>query len=245
LRVADVYLKSDAKAGAELILAKLNERNAPMSGWRTPEIARRIAAEVQDSKEVAIPDGTVDPRAIVQELDRVVPKDWTIVSGGGHFFNISMTHLNGRSADRYHVINGFGAIGSALPAAIGMAATQTEGKILLIEGDGSLLMHIQELETIKRHGLRLLMCIMNDGGYGAEFHPFRAKGMDETQAMHGRGDLAMTARGFGLRGEKVTSLGRLESLFKNHLASGGAELWDLHIADIPSAPYRRLYYGEA
>ena len=126
-----------------------------------------------------------------------------------------------------------------------MAATQTDGKILLIEGDGSLLMHIQELETIKRHGLRLLICIMNDGGYGAEFHPFRAKGMDETQAMHGRGDLAMTARGFGLRGEKVTSLGRLESLFKSHATSSSAELWDLHIADLPSAPYRRLYYGEA
>ena len=115
LRVADVYLKSDAKAGAELISAKLRERNSPMPGWRNPGSARRIASEIQDSKEMPIPDGTVDPRAITYELDRVVPKDWTIVSGGGHFFNISMTHLNGRAADRYHVINGFGATDPPCP----------------------------------------------------------------------------------------------------------------------------------
>jgi thiamine pyrophosphate-dependent acetolactate synthase large subunit-like protein len=244
LRVADLYLKSDAKTGADLILAKLRERNFPMHGWRTPELARRIAAEIPDGKELEISAGTVDPRAIVNEFDRIIPKDWQIVSGGAHFFNFAMTHLKGRAAERYHVINGFGAIGSALPAAIGMAATRNDGKVLLIEGDGSLLMHIQELETIKRHGLQLLICVMNDGGYGAEFHPFRAKGMDETQAMHGRGDLAMVARGFGLRGEKVTSLGRLESLFQDHIKANSAELWDLHVADIASAPYRRLYYGE-
>ena len=71
---------------------------------------------------------------------------------------------------------------------------------MLIEGDGSLLMHIQELETIRRQGIRMLIAVMNDGGYGAEFHKFRANGIDPGEAMHGRGDLAGVATGFGLRG---------------------------------------------
>ena len=62
--------------------------------------------------------------------------------------------------------------------------------MLLIEGDGSLMMHIQELETIRRQGIRMLIAIMNDGGYGAEFHKFRANGIDPPEAMHGRGDIA-------------------------------------------------------
>jgi acetolactate synthase I/II/III large subunit len=39
---------------------------------------------------------------------------------------------------------------------------------------------------------------INDGGYGAETHKFRANGVDPMHATHGRGDLAQVARGFGL-----------------------------------------------
>ena len=39
---------------------------------------------------------------------------------------------------------------------------------MLIDGEGSLYQHIQELETLRRHGMKLLICIINDGGYGAE-----------------------------------------------------------------------------
>jgi len=61
---------------------------------------------------------------------------------------------------------------------------------MLIDGDGSLYQHIQELETLRRHDIKLLICIINDGGYGAETHKFRAHGGDPMHATHGRGDLA-------------------------------------------------------
>jgi thiamine pyrophosphate-dependent acetolactate synthase large subunit-like protein len=91
----------------------------------------------------------------------------------------------------------------------------------------------------------MLICAVNDGGYGAEVHKFRAQGYDPKESLHGRGDIASIARGFGLRGEKVTSLGRFKDLFAAHAQSGQAELWDLHTDDrIPSAPYRRIHFGE-
>jgi thiamine pyrophosphate-dependent acetolactate synthase large subunit-like protein len=92
----------------------------------------------------------------------------------------------------------------------------------------------------------MLICAVNDGGYGAEVHKFRAQGYDERESQHGRGDIAAIARGFGLRGEKITSLGRFEDLFAAHQRSGdSAELWDLHVDDaIPSMAYRRIHFGE-
>ena len=60
---------------------------------------------------------------------------------------------------------------------------------------------------------------MNDGGYGAEFHKFRANGIDPAEAMHGRGDLAGVATGFGLRGAAVTEMGRFAPLFREHQAA--------------------------
>ena len=248
LRIADLHIRADAKATAEAVLAKLDARGHASAGARSPVLANQIAAQAArpDGKEFLVAPGTVDPRPAMQELDAVVPKDWTVVSGGAHFAGIAVTHIHGRRAENVHVINDFGAIGSAFAVAIGMAAARGDGKVLLIEGDGSLMMHIQELETLKRQGIRMLICAVNDGGYGAEVHKFVAQGYDPRESKHGRGDIASIARGFGLRGEKVTRLGRLEALFAAHQKAAEAELWDLHIDDaIPSAPYRRIHFGEA
>jgi thiamine pyrophosphate-dependent acetolactate synthase large subunit-like protein len=246
LRTADLHLRADARAGAEAVTAALKARGIRKDGYRSADIASAIAADVPDRKEFGIAPGTVDPRRAMEELDAIVPKDWDLVIGGGHYFGIAMTHLKGRPAERYHVVSDFGAIGNGLPAAIGVAAARGDGKVLLIEGDGSLLMHIQELETIRRQGVRLLMAIINDGGYGAEIHKFRAHGMSPETVIHGRGDLAGVANGFGVRGTAVTSLGRMPGLFAEHQAANSAGLWDVHTDDtVVSRPYRRIHYGEA
>jgi thiamine pyrophosphate-dependent acetolactate synthase large subunit-like protein len=247
LRIADLHIRADAKATAEALLAKLEERGHSSSGARSPMLAKQIAdmKARPDSKEFLVAADTVDPRPAMQELDAVIPKDWTVVSGGAHFAGIAVTHMHGRRAENVHVINDFGAIGSGFPVAIGVAAARNDGKVLLLEGDGSLMMHIQELETIRRHDIRMLICAVNDGGYGAEVHKFRAYGYDPKESVHGRGDIAAIARGFGLRGEKVTTLGRFERLFADHEPAGRATLWDLHVDDtIPSAAYRRIHFGE-
>ncbi len=246
LRTADLHVRADARAAGEAILARMKARGVSRPGFRTPEMAKQIAADSPDRKEFSVQANTVDPRKAILELDQAIPKDWDIIVGGGHYFSIAMTHMRGRPAEKYHVVNDFGAIGSALPAAIGIAAARGDGKVMLIEGDGSLLMHIQELETIRRQGIRMLISVMNDGGYGAEVHKFRAHGLDPSDAVHGRGDLAGVATGFGLRGASVTQPGQFAPLFKEHQGANIGTVWDVHIDDlIPSRAYRRVHYGEA
>ena len=46
-------------------------------------------------------------------------------------------HIHGPQADHVHVINDFGAIGSAFPIALGMAAAGDDGKVLLTNAGGS------------------------------------------------------------------------------------------------------------
>jgi thiamine pyrophosphate-dependent acetolactate synthase large subunit-like protein len=246
LRTADLHVRADARAAAEAIVARMKARGVARPGFRGADMVQQIAGDSPDSKAFAVQANTVDPRKAILELDQAIPKDWDIIVGGGHYFSIAMTHMKGRPAEKYHVVNDFGAIGSALPAAIGIAAARGDGKVMLIEGDGSLLMHIQELETIRRQGIRMLISVMNDGGYGAEVHKFRAHGLDAGEAVHGRGDLAGVATGFGLRGASVTEPGRFAPLFREHQAANIGTVWDVHIDDlIPSRTYRRVHYGEA
>jgi thiamine pyrophosphate-dependent acetolactate synthase large subunit-like protein len=246
LRVAHVHLHSDAKLGVEAVLERLRVRGIALKGWRTAEMAQRIAAEPPDGKQFPAKPDVVDPRKALLELDAVVPKDWDIVCGGAHFTDFVAPHLRGRSADRYHFISGFGAIGSALSEAIGIATTRPAGKVLLLEGDGSLLMHIQELETISRHRIKLLICALNDGAYGAEVHKFRARGMNPRESMHGYVDLAAIANGFGLCGANVHELQQFDKLMSRYSGDRKSALWDIHIdGTIPSPFYRRRFFGES
>ncbi|MFT5445142.1 MAG: acetolactate synthase-1/2/3 large subunit [Gammaproteobacteria bacterium] len=248
LRTADLHVSADARATAEALVQKLDQQNVRNVGFRSNEIAAQIASDVPDSKAYEVQANTVDPRKAIVELDNLIPKDWDVVIGGGHYFSIALTHLQGRAPEKYHVIVDFGGIGSGLPAAIGVAAARNNGKVVLIEGDGSLLMHVQELETLRRSGIKLLIAVMNDGGYGAEFHKFRAHGLQAAalQATHGRGDLAAMANGFGLNGSTVNRNGAMGDLFSAHLAGDTTSLWDVHTDDlIPSRAYRRIHYGEA
>ena len=246
LRTADLHIKADARATAEAIAGRLRERGIRRPGWRSNAVAARIASNTPDSREFPVSPGTLDPRPVVRELDAAVPKDWDVVVAGGHCFSISMTHLQGRQAGKYHTPLDFGAIGSGLSAAIGVAVARGNDRVMLIEGDGSLYQHIQELETLRRHGLKLLICVLNDGGYGAETHKFRATGGNPMHATHGRGDIAAIARGFGLNAATVTEMGQFDSLFREHRRASGATLWDVHTDDlIPSRSFRRNHYGEA
>jgi len=248
IRTADLHIRADARATAEAVARRLRERGIRRPGWRSNAVAARIAAtaELPDSREFAVTPGTLDPRPAVRELDAAVPKDWDIVVAGGHCFSFAMTHFKGRPAGKYHTPLDFGAIGSGLSATIGVAVARGTDKIMLIDGDGSLYQHIQELETVRRHGLKLLICILNDGGYGAESHKFRAYGVNPEHAIHGRGDIAAIARGFGLNAATVTKTGQFDQLFHEHQRSSGSTLWDVHIDDlIPSRNFRRVHYGEA
>jgi Thiamine pyrophosphate enzyme, C-terminal TPP binding domain len=76
----------------------------------------------------------------------------------------------------------------------------------------------EELETVQRHGIKLLICIINDGGYGAEMHKFRAYGVDPMHATHDRGDIAQVARGFGLNGRDTRLLAAKNS--RNRIPAG-------------------------
>ena len=147
--------------------------------------------------------------------------------------------MRGRSSDHFLAIREFGAIGNGLSYAVGLAVARPDRPVVLIDGDGGFLMHVQELETIRRHKLKILFCILNDGAYGSEIHKLRADGLDDHGAIFGRGDIGQIARGFGLRGSIVEDLETVRALLAEHTRGSTSEVWDFHISDQVTSPVMR------
>ncbi len=246
-KAADLYLKCDALVGVEALIAGLDKKlgagKPTAAAIRSKDLAHRIATEPADSMPFEIEPGLLDPRDAISALDAAIPKDWDIVGGTGHqaFW---LAQMRGRPADRFTTIREFGAVGNGLSYAMGVAAARRQGrdgKLVLIEGDGGFLFHIQELETIKRHGMRMLICVMNDAGYGSEFHKLRADNVDDSQAIFGRPKFEEIAKGFGLRGHEIREgdLGKIPKLFADFCAQGESEIWNIQISDKVTAPIIR------
>ena len=61
-----------------------------------------------------------------------------------------------------------GSMGDDLPEAVGMAvAGKNQRQIIVVTGDGSIMMNLQELQTIKHYNLPIKVVILSNDGYGA------------------------------------------------------------------------------
>ncbi|MHA7886231.1 thiamine pyrophosphate-binding protein [Roseicyclus sp.] len=229
---AGAHLRGDARLGVEALCAAVAPR-AP--DWRSAAMAARIAGARPDSTLFPPEPGVHDPRDVVAALDAALPRDWEMVNSSGHC-SFYVAHMPGRPNDRFLTIREFGAIGNGLSFAMGVAVARPGDRVVLFDGDGSLLMHVQELETIARHGLNILIVVLNDGAYGSEIHKLRAEGLSDAGAVFGRTDLAAIARGFGVAGETITDLDALPRLVEEFAATGGATVWDVPISDRVYSP---------
>lgn len=238
LKSADLHVMADAKLTAQALIAAVGGLGKTNAEIRSDALADRLKNAPIDATDYQVGANTLDPLRLFEELEHVIPKDYDIVAGTGHqsFFN---TTMRGYDPARYHHLRDFGAIGNSLSHAIGVAVARGNGRVVLFDGDGSLLMYIQELETIRRHGLKLLIVCSNDGAYGAEIHKLRADGLTDANAVFGRPDFEAIAAGFGLRGETVTSGGQLAALLEDYEAHDSAAIWNVHISDQVISPSMR------
>ena len=236
--VATHHLRADAKLGVEAITEALPASANP---WRSNAIAERIRVSKPDNFEVDVEPDLFDPRDVVEALEEHLPSDWELINSSGHCAGFT-AHMPSRPQEKFLSIREFGAIGNGTSFAMGVAAARPDSKVVLFDGDGSLLMNIQELETIKRHNLNILIVAMNDGAYGSEVHKFRSEGLSEEGSVFGYSDFAGIAKGFGLAGHKVTDLADIPKLIAEFAADGGPTVWDFHLSDkVVSSVLRRAH----
>ena len=112
-------------------------------------------------------------------------------------------------------------MGFALPTALGVAI-QSQGKVVVITGDGSLQINIQELDTLNRLGLDMTIIVMNNVVLGMvkNFQDMYFDGRDQsTKKGYSSPSFTNIAKAYGIDAHRVTSTVDLDqalSLISNH-----------------------------
>lgn len=125
------------------------------SGWRA----------IATSEERAEPDsrGIAEPTIrFLDELFRHLPENSVVITDVGQHQMWAAQRFRSSTPRGFITSGGLGAMGFALPAAIGVQLAKPDSTVVAISGDGGFQMNIQELATVHRLGLPIKMVIVDN-----------------------------------------------------------------------------------
>ena len=238
-----LYARGDALKTVKSISAMLGARKVQKEGYRTDAMrAVRDAAPEPIEK----PTDGLDPRTLLQCIGRSLPRNALVTCGAGHFLGFAAMHLPlPDDADMQFSLQ-FGAVGQTLPVAFGIGAAHPRRPHIVIEGDGSLMMNLQELDTVVRYKQQMVLVIWNDSAFGAEVHKLRAKGFEPTlAAWETSPDFVALAKAFGGDGVSLAKEDDIGDAIAKGLAHGGLFVIDARVSPSSvSDAYQKVHFGQ-
>jgi acetolactate synthase-1/2/3 large subunit len=224
IRRPDISAGCDVKRALRR-LSRLVAR-APREGWRKEVDALRRA------HPFVCPDGDSHPGRLVQKIAALAPRNAIVTVDVGQHQMWAAQWWPVRSPRTFLTSGGLGTMGFSVPAAMGAALANPGVPVLVLTGDGSLLINIQELATIAECNLDIKICVFNNGHLGLvrqQQELFYGKRYVASR-FDARPDFAAIARGFGISGCTLT-IPYDESALQRALSIKGPVLLDIEVPE--------------
>ncbi|MEX4604346.1 acetolactate synthase 2 catalytic subunit [Haemophilus influenzae] len=219
LRRADVALQGD-------LIQALNalKQDLDIEPWR--EQIRNFKAKLDFTYVENQGNRPIDPWALLNTLSNRKPNNAVICTDVGQHQMWSAQHMKHFAPENYITSAGFGTMGFGLPAAVGAKKARPQDEVILVTGDGSLMMNIQELGSIKRGNLPVKILLLDNQRLGMVRQwqdLFWNKRRSET-ILDDNPDFVMLANAFGIPAERIESADDVDAALNRLLNSKTAYL---------------------
>lgn len=109
--------------------------------------------------------GIINPYIFMDKLFDHLSDDDRIICGNGSACVITFQACKIKQGQRMFTNSGCAAMGYGFPASVGVAVSDNSRRIICIDGDGSVMMNIQELATVAHNKLDIKLILINNNGY--------------------------------------------------------------------------------
>ena len=219
LRRADVALQGDLIQALNALKQELD-----IEPWR--EQIRDFKAKLDFTYVENQGNRPIDPWALLNSLSNRKPNNAVICTDVGQHQMWSAQHMKHFAPENYITSAGFGTMGFGLPAAVGAKKARPQDEVILVTGDGSLMMNIQELGSIKRGNLPVKILLLDNQRLGMVRQwqdLFWNKRRNET-ILDDNPDFVMLANAFGIPAERIESADDVDAAINRLLNSNTAYL---------------------
>ena len=216
-------LRGDVKLTLQKLLPLLNEE--PKPDW----MARVSAFRAEEESYLDNRDG-LTPRRAILTLNKHLGANTAVCTDVGQHQMWSAQNLFFRKPRRFASSGGLGTMGYGFGAAIG-AAYGTGERSVLITGDGSFGMNLNELATAVRYNVPVVIIIMNNGVLGMvrQWQTLFYDKHYSNSVLERKTDFSAFAKSFGADGEAVTTPEELDEALKRAFATDGPYVIDCKI----------------
>lgn len=107
----------------------------------------------------------LNPYVFMDKLFEVLDENDRIICGNGSACVMTFQGSKIKQGQRMFTNSGCAAMGYGLPAALGVAVSDNTNRTICVDGDGSIMMNIQELATIVQNKLNVKIILLNNNGY--------------------------------------------------------------------------------
>ena len=117
-------------------------------------------------KEYFLQKKYVNPYVFIDKLSEILSNKSVIIADDGGHLTWTIQSFKVKKGQKLFSAFGNSPMGYAFPASIGASIAKNKEKIICIDGDGSIQMNIQELQTVIFNKLPIKIIVMNNNGYG-------------------------------------------------------------------------------
>ena len=166
---------------------------------------------------------------LLKQLSDMMPDSAIVSTDVGQHQMWSAQHIQPRLPQNFITSAGLGTMGFGLPAAMGAAVARPQDQSILVTGDGSFMMNVQELGTLKRRQIPVKIVLLNNQRLGMvrQWQSLFFDGRHSETILDDNPDFVMLAKAFDIPGKTITKKHEVEPALQELLASETSYL--LHV----------------
>ncbi|HHR5882841.1 TPA: acetolactate synthase 2 catalytic subunit [Providencia alcalifaciens] len=173
------------------------------------------------------------PLLLKQLSDKMKPNTVVTTDVGQHQM-WSAQHIVVDGPENFLTSSGLGTMGFGIPAAVGAQVARPEDTVVCVSGDGSFMMNVQELGTIKRKQLPVKILLLDNQRLGMvrQWQELFFEQRYSETILTDNPDFVALANAFGIKGRRITCKSEVNAALDELLASEGAFLLQVSINEL-------------
>jgi acetolactate synthase-1/2/3 large subunit len=226
-KVRHAHVGLDAELQA--VLPRLGQGKADIDDWRD----QCKALKAEHGWRYDHPGEAIYAPLMLRQLSEALDDNAMVSCDVGQHQMWVAQHMRFTSPRNHLSSAGLGTMGFGLPAAIGAKLARPEHTSVLVSGDGSFMMNVQELGTLKRARLPVKMVLLDNQRLGMvrQWQELFFDGRYSETILTDNPDFVAMAAAFNIPGETITRKEEVEPAIQRMLAAESAYLLHVRISE--------------
>ena len=221
-RVADAAILGDLKVNLPALAIPLS-----IGAWQ--DECKQM--KVNFAWDYNHPGESIFAPAVLKEVSDKMPKNTCVTTDVGQHQMWAAQHMLFDDPSNFLTSGGMGTMGFGVPAAVGAQVSRPTDCIIAVSGDGSFMMNVQELSTIKRFQLPVKIVLIDNAKLGMvrQWQDLFFNGRLSETDLADNPDFVMLANAFDIKAREITKKSEVSDAIEEMMNHDGPYLLQVKI----------------